>query len=262
MKKYIDLHCHPFREYFEEPIQIIEDSFNQGLDKMFLVGTDLNNCQEAISLSKLKNYTYAILGIHPNDAKNKQDLIALEKMIIENLDSQKIVGIGEVGLDYHYDDSPSKEDQIFFFKSQIEMALKYNLALIVHSREAAKDTYEILKNYKTNYPQLPIILHSYSYGLVWMEKFLAIGCYFSYSGIVTFKNAKEMQESALKTPLEALFYETDTPYLTPAPHRGKTNYPHYAIYVADFIASLKGISSQTLVDQVNKNLKKVFKEIK
>lgn len=254
-KEYIDLHCHPFIEYFDNPKEIIKDSYQAGLKKMFLVGTNIDNSKEAIELANNFSYAYSAIGIHPTEAYNKKDLNKIESFLKDN---NKVVAIGEVGLDYHYSDSPSKEQQIYFFKKQIELALKYQLALIVHSRDAAEDTYQIIKKYAKQSRNLKIILHTYAYDLEYLEKFNKLGCYFSYSGIVTFKNAIQMQECALQTPLNRIFYETDTPYLTPTPFRGKTNYPKYAIYVANFIAKLKNIDINLFLKAVNKNVSTVF----
>ncbi|MGL4183558.1 MAG: TatD family hydrolase [Metamycoplasmataceae bacterium] len=254
-KKYFDLHCHPFKEYFPEPKEIISNALSSYLTKIFLVGTDISNSVEAINLAKEFDNVYAIIGIHPNDSWNEKDLISLEELVANN---PNVLGIGEVGLDYHYDDSPEKEKQEMFFQKQIDLAIKYNKVLIVHSRDSVEDTFAILQKNYLKYPELKIVLHSYSYGPKWIEKFLSLNCYFSYSGIVTFKNAKEMQEAALITPIENILYETDTPYLAPVPHRGKTNLPEYAIHVCDFIAKIKGIEEKEFATTILGNLNKLF----
>lgn len=256
MKKYIDLHCHPFLEYFENPKEIIEDAHNNGVSKIFLVGTDLKNSIEAIELSNHFDYVFPIIGIHPNDAWDDQDIYKLEKII-----NSSVVGIGEVGLDYHYEKSPSKEKQKMMFKLQIELAIKNNIPVIVHSRDAHEDTYLIIKEYRENYPQLNFILHSYSSGVAYVEKYVKLGVYFSFSGIITFKNAQDMQEAAKLVPLNLIFCETDTPYLAPVPHRGKTNIPNYVIETTNFIANLKGINLDEMLDAINQNVKRVFTKI-
>lgn len=254
--KYIDLHCHPYKQYFDNPESIIKEAYDEGIKKIFLVGTEISNCYESIELAKKFNHAYSIIGIHPNDSINENDLNELEQIVKDNLD--KVVGIGEVGIDLHYENSPSKATQEYFFKKQIEMAIKYNLALIVHSRDSAQETYNILKEYKEKNTDLKIIIHTYSYDLFWLEKFLNLGCYISYSGIVTFKNAKPMKENAIKTPLNRIFYETDTPFLTPHPFRGKMNHPKYAKLVADHIAELKEIDIEEFNQNIEQNLKDVF----
>ena len=257
MKKYVDLHCHPFLEYFSNPDEVIKNAQNAGVHKLFLVGTDLKNCKEAIELATRHENVYSVIGIHPCDAWNLELIDELEKMITED-----VVGIGEVGLDYHYDDSPSKEMQIKCFEKQIELAIKYNIPVMVHSRDAHEDTYKIIKKWKELHPNLNFIMHSYSSGMEYLEKFSQLNVYFSFSGVVTFKNAKDTQEAAKNVSLDLLFCETDTPYLTPAPHRGEKNLPEYVIHTTDFIANLKNISVDSLLEHINNNVKKVFTKIK
>ncbi|MGL5733041.1 MAG: TatD family hydrolase [Metamycoplasmataceae bacterium] len=253
MKRYIDLHAHPIKEYFEFPEIIIEKSYEKGITRLFIIGTTVEESKEVKELCSKYNFAFPIIGIHPNSATDRNDLIKLKELVDDS-----IVGIGEIGFDFHYDDSPSKEEQEFFFRKQIEIALEKNIPIIVHSRDANEETFELISEYKENNSNLKIILHSYSSGPEWVEKFLSIGAYLSYSGIVTFKNAKLMQEALKITPLDRLFYETDTPYLTPTPKRGKINKPYYAIYIANFIAELKGITVDELNRQVNKNVEDIF----
>lgn len=256
-KKYIDLHCHPFKEYFENREEIIEDAKLSGVWKIFLVGTNLDNSKEAIDLSKNKEGVYPIVGIHPNEC---WDLKTIEKL--ETIIDESVVGIGEVGLDYHYQDSPSKEIQINCFKKQIEIAIKNKIPVIVHSRDAHEDTFKIIKEYKEKNQDLIFILHSYSSGPEYVEKYSKLGVYFSFSGIVTFKNANQMQEAAKLVPLDLILCETDTPYLAPTPHRGKVNLPKYVIDTTNFIAKLKGISIEQMLENINRNVFKCFSKIK
>lgn len=257
MKKYIDLHCHPFKEYYENPDEIIENAFKSGVDKLFIVGTDLNNSKEVIKITSKHKKTYPIIGIHPNDCWNENIIDEFEKLIDDS-----IVGIGEIGLDFHYDDSPSKEMQKKCFIKQIEIARKNNLPIIVHSRDAHEETFNIIKKYKTKYPNMNFILHSYSSGPNYVDKYSKLGVYFSFSGIVTFKNAKDMQEAAKLVPLNLLFCETDSPYLTPTPFRGQINKPEYVIKIVEFIAKLKNVSDDVIIDNINKNIKKCFLKVK
>ncbi len=251
--KYIDLHCHPFKEYFENPSEIINEAFNSNIGMLFLVGTDLNNCLEAKELSSKHNNVFPIIGIHPNDSWNLDIIDQLEKMVDKN-----VVGIGEVGLDYHYENSPSKEMQEKCFRKQIEIAIKNDIPIIVHSRDAHEDTYKIIKEYRNKYPQSIFILHSYSSGPDYVQKYVDLGVYFSFSGIVTFKNAKDTQEAAKLVPLDLIFCETDTPYLAPTPFRGQTNLPQYVIETTNFIANLKNIDVDLLLKHINQNIKKCF----
>lgn len=253
MKKYVDLHCHPFKEYFENGDEVIESAKQKGVEKLFVVGCDLNDSVESKQIASRHKNVFPIVGIHPNNSWNEQIIDELEQIVDET-----VVGIGEVGLDYHYDDSPSKEMQKICFIKQIEIAKKNNIPVIVHSRDAHEDTYEIIREYKLKYPKLIFILHSYSSGPEYVDKYVKLGVYFSFSGIVTFKNAKDTQEAAKIVPLDLIFCETDTPYLAPTPYRGQQNKPEYVIETTNFIANLKGIEVEELLENIDQNIKKCF----
>lgn len=257
MKKYIDLHAHPFQEYFSDCDEIISQAQKAGVHKMLLVGTDLKNSQEAITLSQKHQGVYPVIGIHPNDSWDPQLIDQLAQLITPD-----VVAIGEVGLDYHYDNSPTKEVQKECFIKQIELAHQYHIPVIVHSRDAHEDTYQIIKEYKLKYPDLIFILHSYSSGIAYVAKYAQLGVYFSFSGVVTFKNAQAVREAAQAVPLELIFCETDTPYLSPVPYRGKQNLPQYVIETTKFIAQLKSIDLDLLLEQINKNFAKCFSNVK
>lgn len=257
MKKYIDLHAHPFQEYFTDCDQVIIDAQRAGVNRMFLVGTDLKNSQEAIELSQKHQGVYPVIGIHPNDCWDEKVVDDLAQLITDD-----VVAIGEVGLDYHYEKRPSKEVQIKCFRKQIELAHKYQIPIIVHSRDAHEDTYKIIKEYKELYPELRFILHSYSSGPSYVELYAQLGVYFSFSGVVTFKNARETQEAAKMVPLDLIFCETDTPYLAPVPYRGKINLPQYVASTIAFIAQLRNIDLDHFIDQLNINFEKCFPKIK
>ncbi len=254
MKKYIDLHAHPFKEYFEFPEKIIEESFEAGVKRMFIVGTSLEDSKEVKELTAKYNYTFPVIGIHPTGSNNPEDLIKLRELMDDS-----IVGIGEIGFDFHYDDSPSMIEQEKFFRYQIELAIEYNVPVIIHTRDATLATFDILKEYKEKYDHFKIVIHSYSSGPDWVDKFLSIGAYLSFSGVVTFKNAKDVQEAVKITPINRMFYETDTPYLSPVPMRGQVNKPHHSIYTAQYISKIKEISVEQLNEQVNKNIDLIFK---
>ena len=257
MKKYIDLHCHPFLEYFADPKAIIDQAHQKGVSHFLLVGTDLNNSQEAIKLAKEFPFTYAVIGIHPNDAWDLKLVDQLATLI-----DQSVVGIGEIGLDYHYDDTPAKELQWKIFQAQVDLANKHQLPVIVHSRDAHEDTYQFIKAYKQNHPEQDFVLHSYSSGVEYVQKYVDLGVYFSFSGVVTFKNAKSTQEACKLVPLELIFCETDVPYLAPTPYRGQTNLPEYVIETTNFVANLKAVPVEKLLDQIHQNMLKVFKKIR
>lgn len=251
--QYIDLHCHPFSEYYEDKGKVINDAKQKGVEKIFVVGTDLNNCVETKEIASQHENVFPIIGIHPNDSWNEKLIDEFEKLV-----DSSVVGIGEVGLDYHYDNTPDKEMQKKCFIKQIEIARKNKIPVIVHSRDAHEDTYQIIKSYKEKYNEMNFIIHSYSSGPEYVQKYVELGVYFSFSGVITFKNAKTVQESAKLVPLNLIFCETDAPYLAPTPYRGKVNLPEYVIETTNFIANLKDISIDELLENIHNNLKKCF----
>ncbi|MBU4692098.1 TatD family hydrolase [Mycoplasma zalophi] len=251
--KYIDIHTHPFKEYFEDPVQICNDWYQEEMQLLFMVGTNLNNSLETINLSSKLDFVYPIIGIHPNESNGMQDGLDLEKIITKD-----VIAIGEIGLDYHYDNTPSKEEQLISLISQVEVAKKHNIPVMLHIRDAMEDAIEFV--FREEYKDMIFIFHSFSGNKDDVEVLLKNpNVYFSISGVVTFKNAKDTQEAVKNIPLDRIFVETDTPYLAPTPMRGKENKSPYVKYTYKFIAALKMISENTLIKQVENNVEKVFK---
>ncbi|BAP39479.1 TatD family hydrolase [Metamycoplasma canadense] len=253
MKKYIDIHTHPFKEYYDNPFEVVNDWKKQNMEKLFIVGTSKDDCIELLELCKKdNNFLYPIIGIHPTLSNGKSDGEFLQSIITDD-----VIGIGEIGLDYHYDDSPKKNIQIESFESQLEVAKKNNIVAMLHIRDALEDAFEIITQDK--YKNLKIVLHSFSGDKEYVKKILPFkNIYFSISGVVTFKNAKSLQEAVLEIPIDRIFCETDTPYLTPTPMRGKPNISPYVSYTYQYIANLKNISEDFFIKQVRDNIKKVF----
>lgn len=249
--KYIDIHTHPFKEYYSDPVQEVNNNIINGVDKMLFVGTSWKELPEVLKLSQqFPANLFPVIGIHPSLAK-LEDYSNLEKYI-----TPEVVGIGEIGLDYYWEKNPNKEVQINCFVAQLEIALKHKLPAMLHVRDAFEDVYEIISQEK--YRKIKIIFHTFSGDAVWAKKFLDLGCYLSFSGVLTFKNAKNVQEAAKITPVERIFIETDAPYLTPVPYRGKRNHSYYVKHTAKFLAILKEIHLEDLLAQLSKNLKDVF----
>ncbi|MCU4117022.1 TatD family hydrolase [Mycoplasma zalophi] len=251
--KYIDIHTHPFKEYFEDPVQICNDWHQEEMQLLFMVGTNLNNSLETINLSSKLDFVYPIIGIHPNESNGMQDGLDLEKIITKD-----VIAIGEIGLDYHYDNTPSKEEQLISLISQVEVAKKHNIPVMLHIRDAMEDAIKFV--FREEYKDMIFIFHSFSGNKDDVEVLLKNpNVYFSISGVVTFKNAKDTQEAVKNIPLDRIFVETDTPYLAPTPMRGKENKSPYVKYTYKFIAALKMISENTLIKQAENNVEKVFK---
>ncbi|UWD34411.1 TatD family hydrolase [Mesomycoplasma molare] len=252
-KKLIDLHTHPFLEYYDNPDQEIQENFQNGIEKMFFVSTSWKENKEIINIYKKYKNLFPVLGIHPNNVRENDNFALLEKEI-----NQDVVAIGEVGLDYYYENNPPREIQINALISQIKIAKKFNLPVILHIREAFEDIYKILN--KKEYQNINFIFHTYSGNVEWTKKFLKLSnLYFSFSGVITFKKNIESRKVIEMIPLERIFTETDAPYLTPEPFRSKTNHSYFVLYVLETISLIKGISKEKMKEQIIKNVERVFK---
>lgn len=247
---YIDTHCHLDSrscENLSEVLELIGDNL------VIISGYDGKANKEIIELCNKYNNVYGTLGIHPSDInKNIDDDL---EFIEENIENPKIVGIGEIGLDYHYNDDTPKDIQKKYFIKQIEIAIKHNKIIVIHSRDASEDTYNILKEYKD---KVKINMHCYGYSLEMAKKFIGLGATLGIGGVVTFKNSHKIKEVVENISLENFVLETDSPYLTPEPYRGKKNNPSYVIYVAEKIANIKGISKETVINETTKTALRQF----
>ena len=236
----IDTHCHITSEYYDN----INEVINKMKDNIIIVsGTNKNDIKEVIDLCKYKN-VYGTIGIYPTE---ELDL----KVIEDNINNKKIVGIGEIGLDYHLE--YNKEEQIDKFIKQLELAKKYNKTVVIHTRDAIQDTYDILKNYK----ELKKVIHCYSGSLEMAKEFIKINCKLGIGGVLTFKNSK-LKEVIKEIDLKNILLETDSPFLTPEPFRGTKNEPYNVIYVAKRIAEIKNISLEEVLEITTRNAKEQF----
>lgn len=238
----IDTHAHIYEEYYEN----IEELMQKLKDIIIIVSgvNDYTN-KEIIKLCNKYENIYGTLGIHPSE----MDKISEEsyEIIENNINNQKIVGIGEIGLDYYYGNDKKNQKQIF--TKMLDIANNYNKPVVIHSRNALEDTYNILKDYK----HLKKILHCYSYDYEAANKFISINCKLGINGIITFKNSNTLKEVVLKTGLEHLLLETDSPYLTPVPFRGKQNDSSKLEFIAEEIAKIKSISKEEVCNQTTIN---------
>ncbi len=205
-----------------------------------------------MELSKKYDSVYCTIGVHPSDC-DTYDETALEEMIKNR--HNKVVAIGEIGLDYYWT-KDNKEEQKQVFDSQIKLAKKYNLPIVIHCRDAFGDTLEVLKQ---NMPlDNGVVFHCYSGSLEFAEQLLKMGAKFSFTGTVTYNNAKNVQEVAKNLPLDSFFFETDSPYLTPMPYRGERNEPKHVVEVCKFVADLRGIKYKEMEKIADENAKKFF----
>lgn len=237
----IDTHCHLSYKDYENLDEIITK-----MDGIMLTsGCDLKTNKEVIELVNKYSNVYGTLGIHPEEIENfkESDL----KYIEDNINNKKIVGIGEIGLDYYWVKNNKKEQQDLFIK-QLDIAKKYNKAIVVHSRDAIQDTYDILKKYN-----LKGSIHCFNSNIEMAIKFIKLGYKIGVGGVVTFKNSKKLQEVVKNIELKDILLETDSPYLTPEPYRGKKNNPSNVYYVALKISNLKNVSIDEVLNITNKN---------
>ena len=254
MSSLIDSHCHLYYEPYINNIQrTIDECKKNNIYKLLSIGVDLTTSKKNIELAQKYNEIYCTVGIHPNSTKNskKEDLLELEQLIKL---SNKIIGIGETGLDYYRDFD--KNLQFFYFEEQIKIAKKCNLPVIVHTREAEDDTYLILKKYSNI--NLKFIIHCFSGSKEFAMKCINLGCYISFSGNITFKNAKNLRDVCKEISLDKILIETDSPYLTPHPFRGNTNHPSNVVYIRDEISRIKNLDKKTVSDITTNNFNKIF----
>ena len=231
---FIDTHCHVYKEYYLDIDKIIQNANSNDVKILIVNGCDMKSNKEVLELVKKYDNVYGAFGFHPTELDNiGEDEL---KWLDDNINSSKIVAVGEIGLDYHYDNT-DKIKQQEFFKKQLEIARKHDLPVIVHSRDSIQDTYNILKN-----SSVRGVLHCYSGSLEMAKEFIKIGYFLGIGGIITFKNAKNIINVINNIDLEYILLETDSPYLAPEPYRGKINEPAYIPIIASKIAALKGVS--------------------
>ncbi|MCM3021480.1 TatD family hydrolase [Priestia megaterium] len=249
-----DTHVHLNAEQYEDDLQeVINRALEKGVQNMVVVGFDEPTIKKAIQIAETYDFIYASVGWHPVDAIDMTDEYLA--WIEELAQHPKVVALGEMGLDYHWDKSP-KEVQKDVFRRQIRLARKVNLPIIIHNRDATEDVVTILK--EEHVEEVGGIMHCFTGSIEVAKQCMDMNMYISFGGPVTFKNAKKPKEVATELPLDKLLIETDCPYLTPHPFRGKRNEPGYVSYVAEQIAELKGITYEELADITTANAKKLF----
>ena len=246
----IDTHCHIYSEYYDDISSLIDDIKKNGINKIIINGCDMKSNLEVLKLTKKYDIVYGALGFHPTELDNYSDDSI--KWLEENINNDKIVAIGEVGLDYHYENA-DKEKQIKAFNEQLQLAEKYKKPIIVHTRDAIQDTYNILKKYK-----LKGSIHAFSGSLEMAKEFINLGYYIGVGGVCTFKNAKNIVNVIKNISTEYILLETDSPYLTPEPYRGKINTPKNISIIADKIAEIKQINISEVVDVTTDNANALF----
>ena len=250
----IDSHCHLDHEpLLSDLSNVIKRSKEVGIKKLLTISTSYESFDRIKNIIQKDEMIYGTIGIHPHETtKNKITSDIIVKNITEN---EKIIGIGETGLDFYYNNS-DKNDQIKSFKEHIEASIKTNSPLIIHSRDAEVETFEILSEYKNQ--NLKILMHCFTGSKDFAKNLLTLNAFFSASGIITFKNSLELQETFKFLPLDRILIETDSPFLAPVPNRGKKNEPSFIDYTAQKLAEIKSISKSEIANLTTNNFNKLF----
>ena len=251
----IDSHCHLDHDpLFSNLKQVIINSKREGIDKILTICTTVKSFKNIIKIIKVDNMIYGTFGIHPHETSNN----ILESSEIKKSvnDNEKIIGVGETGLDFYYNNS-DKDSQIRSFKNHIEAAIDLEIPLIVHSRSAENDTYNILKKYYQK-KKLKILMHCFTGSKDFAHKMLSLDAMFSASGIITFKNSLDLQMTFKEIPLDKLLIETDSPFLAPVPMRGKKNEPSFIKYTLKKLSELKNIDEKKLDKITTDNFNNLF----
>ena len=251
----IDIHAHIYEEKLIERIdEVLKNAKNAGVEKIVCVGSSISNSKKCIALAEKYENVYAVIGVHPDDAEKFDD--EAEKFLRANATHPKVIAIGEIGLDFHYDPHDKQKQKDVFVK-QLEIADEVGLPIQIHSRDATGMMIETLQENKHLLKNGGII-HCYSGSVETLKQILGLGLSISLGGIVTFKNARALPAVVSDTPIEKLLLETDAPYLAPVPHRGETNNSAMIHYVAEKMAEIKEISKNEVLIQTFKNAKKLF----
>jgi len=250
----IDSHCHLDHEPLLSDLKnVIKRSKDVGIKKLLTISTSHESFDKIKKIINEDEMIYGTIGVHPHETTdNKITTDFIIKNLTQNL---KIIGIGETGLDFYYNNS-DKNNQIISFKEHIEASIQTNVPLIIHSRDAEDETFDILNEYKNK--NLKILMHCFTGSRSFAEKLLTLNAYFSASGIITFKNSQELQETFKFLPLDKILIETDSPFLAPVPNRGKKNEPSFIDYTAQKLAEIKNVSKSDLVNFTTNNFNKLF----
>src|SRR5216117_2502968 len=251
----IDSHCHIDDARFDADREaMLQRARDAGIGHFVTIGCDLETSRAAVTLAQRHPFISATVGVHPHEVKLIKDGWYDELRLLAK--SKGVVAYGEIGLDYHYDHSP-REVQRQRFREQVRLARDLRLPVVIHTREAQEDTITILKEEKAS--ELGGVFHCFS-GDAWLAKdALDLGFYLSFSGVITFQNATMLRDIVKTVPLDRILVETDSPYLTPAPHRGKRNEPAHVRLVAEKIAAIQGMTADQIAELTSQNARRVFK---
>ncbi len=251
-------HAHFDDEAFDSDRDELLDSMQKnGIERIINVCAEVKNWNRTLELMEKYSFIYGAVGVHPDDAGSLNEEVIHKMHELCRLD--KIVAVGEIGLDYYWD-KEKHESQIYWFERQLDVAREEKLPVIIHSREAAQDTLETMKRMRAG--EIGGVVHCFSYGKEMAREYLNMGLSIGVGGVVTFKNARKLKEVVEYAPLESLLLETDCPYLAPVPYRGKRNSSLYLPYVAQMIGEIKGVSAEEVVEVTRENGYRLFQKVK
>lgn len=246
--KIFDSHAHYDDESFNEDRQEVFQKIKEsGVIGVLNCGSTLQGARTSVRLAKENDFVYAAVGIHPECANEFTPEVREE--IKEMAKNKKVKAIGEIGLDYYWKENPPKEVQIKVFREQMALAEELNLPVVIHDRDAHKDTLEVIKDF----PRVTGVIHCFSGSLEFAKECIELGYFIGITGVITFKNAKKLVEVVKGIPLDKILVETDCPYMAPEPNRGKRNQSNYIEYIIDKISEIRGINSTELNEQLLKN---------
>lgn len=249
-----DTHAHYDDKAFADDLDdVLLQNRQAGIGKIVNVAASMSSCLTTMELAERYDDIYAAVGVHPEETKNLTD--ADMDLIESYCDNPKVVAVGEIGLDYYWDE-PEREIQKKWFECQLELARKVKLPVIIHSRDAAADTFDIMKEHKAE--EIGGVIHCFSYEKEMAKKYLDMGLYIGVGGVVTFKNGRKLKEVVEYTPLDRIVTETDCPYLAPVPNRGKRNLSANIPLIIDEIASIKGISVDEVIEVTWNNAHRLY----
>ena len=252
----IDTHCHLDQPPLIDDLRsVIKRSKDVGIKKLLTISTTIDSFKKIEDIIKLDPIIFGTFGIHPHETD--KELLTKEDIVIKFKNNNKVIAVGESGLDFYYNNS-NKKNQLKSFANHIEASLDLNMPIIVHSRNAENQTYEVLSRYKNC--NLKILMHCFTGSSNFVKKLLNFNTYFSASGIITFKNSVDLQSTFKIIPEDRLLIETDSPFLAPVPNRGKKNEPSYLLFTLKKLADLRNISENKLINITTNNFNRLFKK--
>lgn len=255
-----ETHAHYDDDRFQEDREsLIASMPERGIERIINVGASIASTKTTLALAEKYEFVYAAVGVHPSDIADLNE--ETYGWLKEQTSWEKTVAVGEIGLDYYWDKEPEvQERQRYWFRRQLELAGETGLPVIIHSRDAAADTLEVMKEAHSG--DIPGVIHCYSYSKELAQEFVKMGYYIGVGGVVTFKNAKKLKETVEALPLERILLETDCPYMAPEPHRGERNDSSYIPFVVEKIAELKGVDAETVERVTEENARRLFHKVR